>query len=210
MLGPEVGVRMPREWLNAGKRARGLYSGNAWYYDQGLVQKPPCLQFYLVATRGHMGTTFSAAGFSYNLASVPSRLTCGDLQTSKEAKQLRLGQSSCPKGWYVSHDPSFRWANGRVAWVKGHGCGALCSLSELQEWSGVVRPVLLLASTGTGDQTEEDPGSVMRHLCNPDEDNDLLGRSGEQGGNCVETGPHLRGAACCSVVADCSGAGMQG
>lgn len=76
------------------------------------------------------------------------------------------------------------------------------------EWSSAT--CFALASTGTGEQTEEDPGSVMRYLCNLDEDNGLLGRSGVQGGNCVETGPHLRGAACCSVVADRSGVGTQG
>lgn len=41
------------------------------------------------------------------------------------------------------------------------------------EWSG--ETCFALVSTGTGDQTEEDTGSVMRYLCNPDEDNDLLG-----------------------------------
>lgn len=57
--------------------------------------------------------TFLTTSPQYLLASL------GDLQTSKEAKQLRLGQSSCPKGWYVPNDPSLRWANGGLDWFRG-------------------------------------------------------------------------------------------
>lgn len=76
------------------------------------------------------------------------------------------------------------WAGSKVAAL------VRCFLSELQEWSRAMRPVLFWPPLVL--ETEEGRGSVMRYLCSPGEDSDLLGRSGEHGRNCMETGPHPR------------------
>lgn len=62
-----------------------------------------------------------------------------------------------------------------------------------------------LVFAGTGDQIEEDMVSMMRYLCNPGEAWELRGARWELCGD--RSSP--TGADCCSVVADCSGAGTQ-
>lgn len=65
--------------------------------------------------------------FLYTLASVPTRLTLGGLQTSKEANQLSPRQSE-PKEIALVKRPfsafSLCRTEGEMGWFKGHSSGA--------------------------------------------------------------------------------------
>lgn len=140
---------------------------------QGLVQKPPCLQFCIMATRGHMSTTFSAAGF---LTTSPQYLPG---LPAVVCKLLRMQSSSgldnlaAQRGGRCHMTLALgKWRGGLVQ----RFTTLMCLFSQWVirvEWSG--ETCFALVSTGTADQTEEDMGSVMRYLCNLDEVNDLLG-----------------------------------
>lgn len=63
-----------------------------------MVQKLRCLQCCLVATRGHIGTTFSAADFPHNLTSVPSGLPGVACKLLKKQSSSGLGNLAAQRG----------------------------------------------------------------------------------------------------------------
>lgn len=93
-------------------------------------EKLPCLQFCLVATRGHTGTTFSTADFPSDFISVPSGSPGVACKLLKKQSSSGLDNLAAQKGWCGSNDPSLRWADGGVAWFKGRRSGAFSFLKE--------------------------------------------------------------------------------
>lgn len=93
------------------------------------------LQWCLEAARGHLNTTVTTLAFLYTLASVPTQLTLGGLQTSKEANQLSPRQSE-PKGIARVKQPfsafSLCLTKGGVGRSKGHSSGARVKLSGIE------------------------------------------------------------------------------
>lgn len=118
MLGTEVGVRMSR-------RVAELWEQGSVGVSVRVTLSMACSD----ALRPPEGTSTPQSlplAFLYTLTSVPTRLTLGGLQISKEANQLSLRQSK-PKGRALVKGPfsvfSLCRTKGELGWSKGHSSG---------------------------------------------------------------------------------------